>query len=360
MDNLDLLYSSLYQNQSITVYSPNIPRVPHHLSIALNRMDIREMNDLLEVEWRELFQTINKIAEIYYHFFSISGFVIALFEKAQTGHRDRFVIELIPHLPGFNKIKNIADKFDCYRYLFFRDAPLTALSYPTPQKTIDEHRDCWKWAFQTTVPPIPFNAFQISFPFIRAESHLEEAKAILRQHLLELFEQPGGRATMKLLPSEIPLVADIVRVSECAFCNLDIIQKQRVCEYQSAQILYNIRKGEKPGCNFLALPKRHTEKVYGLTSSEILDLLVLSKALIRVLKKMHPTHEVVSYIQDDPSVGQTVFHQHIQIVSINPKTFCYSWTLQSLFPNGRVSDVEMEQVTLEFREKLKEELPGCS
>ena len=65
---------------------------------------------------------------------------------------------------------------------------------------------------------------------------------------------------------------------------------------------------------------------------------------------------MITYIQDDPAVGQTVFHSHEQVVSVNPRTIALSWTLMSLYPNGSVTDEEMYQVKEEYGQKMQEKI----
>ncbi len=87
---------------------------------------------------------------------------------------------------------------------------------------------------------------------------------------------------------------------------------------------------------------------------------IVRKALVEVLKESHPNQEVVIYIQDDPAIGQTVFHSHEQVVSIDPETIALSWTLMSLYPSGNVSDEEMLQVREEFGLKMQKKIKEIS
>lgn len=64
--------------------------------------------------------------------------------------------------------------------------------------------------------------------------------------------------------------------------------------------------------------------------------------------------EVIIYPQDDPSVGQTVFHSHEQVVAADPKTIDLSWTMMSLYSRGNVSSEEMLKVREEFGLKLQQ------
>ena len=65
--------------------------------------------------------------------------------------------------------------------------------------------------------------------------------------------------------------------------------------------------------------------------------------------------EVIIYTQDDPSVGQTVFHSHEQVVAINPETASLAWTAMSLAP-ASVSPEEMARICKEFGLKLQRKM----
>ena len=157
------------------------------------------------------------------------------------------------------------------------------------------------------------------------------------------------------MPTEVPDVVKSVTVGKCAFCDDTVINRQLVYEYEDISVFYNMRKGVKAGTCFIILPKRHIEKVYGLTPSEVHNIGIVRKALVEVLKETHPECEVIIYTQDNPSTGQTVFHTHEQVVAIDPKTIALTWTMMSLYPNN-VSNEEMLQIRREFSLKLQQKI----
>lgn len=346
-----LLNTEVFKGKTISVFCPETPRVPHHLAIAFHRKEIQEIANVTEEENRELFATIKKVAEIY-KTASIQGFVVAF---------KRDVVEILPHLPGFQEIKNIADKVDCNRHVLFPNANLSPVVYAIGKEAIAAQAAFWHEAFQRKSIPLTEKEIKISFPYIRKQSHQKEAEQILQQHLLELLQDRGGKIEENLSAGPIPMPAELsseveeIEVRSCAFCEEKVIEKQLVYEYKDILVFYNIRKGAKPGSNFLILPKRHTEKVYGLTPEEIEEIRVVRKALSEVLKEIHGG-EVVIYIQDDPATGQTVFHSHEQMVAVDPKTMPLSWTLMCVYPGGNVCEEEMLKVRSEFGEKLREKL----
>lgn len=351
----NLLKKELYKTAELTVYYPEAPRVPHHLTIALNRREIKGIADVHEAENTMLFATIKKITEIY-KTLSIQGFVIAQYDTPQAGHGGRYVVEIIPHLPGFHGMKNIVDKVDCNRYVLFREANLSPLRYSIKKEEIDQHVLVWRAAFMQEHPPL-----QESETKVKKDAYQDEAENILYHQLIELLQDKGGRlekssAFEGIMPTEIPDHVQSVTVEKCHFCDREVIQRQLVYEHESILVFYNLRKGAQAGTSFLLLPKRHTEKVYGLTYQEISQMALVRKALVDVLKEKHPSHEVIVYTQDDPSVGQSVFHSHEQIVAIDPQTIALAWTVMSLDPSVKVTEEEMQAVCAEFGSKLHQKI----
>ncbi|MBI5273005.1 MAG: HIT domain-containing protein [Chlamydiia bacterium] len=356
----NLLKTEVYHTGALTVFCPETPRVPHHLTIAFNRRDIKGFADITGEENAELFATIKRVAEIY-KTVSVRGFVIAQFDTPQDGHLGRCVVELIPHLPGFSDVKNIVDKVDCNRYVLFRGANISPVPYRIRKASVLQQSMFWQAAFQKQHPPLVESDTQITLPYTRKESHQAEAEKVLFHQLVEIFQDAGARISNVPLfearmPNRVPETVKSVTTTKCAFCDTAVIERQLVHEYEDVNIFYNIRKGAKPGSCFLILPKRHTEKVYGLNSSEIHNIGVVRKALAEVIKETHPGCEVIVYIQDDPAVGQTVFHSHEQVVAVDPKTMALTWTIMSLYPSGYVSDEEMLKVRKEFGAKLGQKI----
>lgn len=356
----NLLKTEVYRTGVLTIFYPETPRVPHHLTMVFNRKEIKGFADITEEENGELFATIKKIAEIY-KTVSVQGFVIAQFDTPQDGHLGRCVVELIPHLPGFESVKNIVDKVECNRYVLFRGANISPVPYRMSQEVVLQQAMFWQAAFQKQHPPLAESDTQIVFPYTRKESHQAESNEVLHHQLIQILQDAGATVLgappfEASMPTQVPEVVNSVTVAKCPFCDDTVIARQLVHEYEDVNVFYNMRKGAKPGSCFLVLPKRHTEKVYGLNSSEIRNIGVIRKALAEVLKETHPGCEVIVYIQDDPSIGQTVFHSHEQVVAVDPKTIALTWTMMSLYPSGNVSDEEMRGVREEFGAKLGQKI----
>ncbi|MDR3624506.1 MAG: HIT domain-containing protein [Chlamydiales bacterium] len=358
----NLLETEVFKGKTLTVFFPETPRVPHHLAIALERFDIRGVASVSKEENAELFATIKKITEIY-QVKQIQGFVVAQFDTPQEGHLNRYVIEVIPHLPGFGGIKHTVDKVGCNRQVLFRSANLSPLTYGITRDEVLEQVDFWKLAFQQEHEPVDEASTRLTFPYSRHESYQLEAEKVLYRHLIELLEDRGGVVKEEIffeekISIEVPETVKAVTSAICAFCEPTIVERQLVYRHNGVSVFYNMRKSPKAGSAFLILPNRHTEKVYNLTQEEIDDIFIVRRALVEVLKDAHPECEVVIYTQDSPAVGQTVFHSHEQVVAIDPKTIALTWTMASLCPSGCVLDEEMRRIREEFSLKLEAKIQG--
>ena len=159
------------------------------------------------------------------------------------------------------------------------------------------------------------------------------------------------------MPTEIPETVKTIKISKCVFCDPTIVQRQLVYKYKGILVLYNIRKGEKPGCCFLILPERHNYRAYGLSPEEIDTIHTVRRALVEVVRESHPDSEVIVYVQETSPVGKTVFHHHEQLVAVNRETIPLYWTLMSLHPTGSVSAEEMLKVRGEFHAKMQAKTP---
>lgn len=351
----DLFKWKLQETPSWTLFMPESPRVPHHLVLRLQR-DVRSITEISPEENRALFSLIRRCAEIYSHVFSIQGFVISRYDTPQRRHEGRCVVELLPQLVEHNA-KNLADKIDSNRYVLFGNENLTPARYDMVGVTDDV--DAWQKALSEEHPPLSRRS--VEYPTTRADAYIEVSQRILRQHIMEFLHDRGGivpfHAERLEIPTALPESVKTIALAKCFFCEQSVLDRQTVLEYNGIVVLYNMRKGTKPGCNFLILPKEHHQKTYALSEEQIDAMAAVRQALVQVLKEAHPERDVFIYTQDDPSVGQTVFHHHEQVVAFDPKIDPFAWTVSSLFPSKEgMSAEEMQEVTEEFREKLLEKL----
>lgn len=269
------------------------------------------------------------------------------------------MVELIPHLPGFSKIKNNVDKVRSNEHVLFRGIPLSQVFYPMSPHEIEEHVGQWKSELGKQQAPLKKEELAIPLPFSRHECYGPEATQLNYRHFTEALESVGADVSAKppiirAVPTQIPENTKAVPIEKCAFCNPEIIKTQNVFEHNGIVVLYNRRKGDKPGLNFLILPERHTERVYGLTDEEVQNIAYARRLLTLVLQESHEGYEVIEYTQDTPAVGQTVPHTHEQLIAVDPGRIAVTWTAQSLYPPGSVDNQEMEKIIQEFSKKLQE------
>ncbi len=353
---VSLLETPIYLGQYLTVFYPKTPKVPYHLCIAFNR-NINGLVDVSFEENQELFQVVEKITQIYQSH-QIDGFVLLQYNTPQEGHQNRFVIEVVPHLPGFKEVKNNCDKLEMNRYMLFRSAPITALNYPYDEKEIKKDLRVLTKAFKREIISFHSEDQNLNYPRKRYESHTLESQQLLNEHLIELMQHHHASAEnipiFSTLPTQVPGDVKTIEIQKCFFCDEVIIAKQCIFETEHAYLFYNMRQFAPNGDAFLILPKRHAEKTAETNEQEREDIFKLRQALIKVLLELRPDNQILVYIQDNPATGQTVFHHHEQLVCFDPKTIAFSWTLMSLFPIANIADIEMKNAQEKFSKLIKQ------
>lgn len=356
-------YIKLYENEFLTAYYPQNPRVPHHITIVMNS-DSSGIDELSLSEYQSLHAFIKKVNEIYVNQLNLDGYVIAEYSHPQKRHDGKCVVELLPNYESSTGVRNFLDKYDSNRYVLFNDEPLTTLADSIVSSEYQKQVNFWQQELVKEQEPLPLsklNSLQLPVPM--KDSHMKESQLLGWCHLIEVLEQRGAhvinRPQTHYLATKESQDTRAWSINKCAFCDTDIVKKQLVCEYNDLMVLYNVRKTPEPGSLFLIVPKRHVEKTYSLTADEIEHMHTLKTALIHVLEKKHPKTNVIIYTQDGASVGQTVPHTHNQVLAANPDQIALTWTMISLNYNTnpeKVSDQEMQAVTQEYRQLLEEEL----
>ena len=104
-----------------------------------------------------------------------------------------------------------------------------------------------------------------------------------------------------------------------AFCNQKIIEKQRVFEGRTVNILYNYAPIGKEKLHFLIVPKEHHVKFSDLTMEEYEETMKLSQKLINFYKSKG-IKTVYLFDKSGTEAGQTVPHWHEHVVFTATKT----------------------------------------
>ncbi len=361
-----LFFSTLFSDENFNVFYPEFPRMDHHLVIQIKNPSDKFIG-FEEDKQLKLHQLINKISEIYAHKLNITGFVTAQYTEPQARHEGKEIVELIPHHPAHGESRNFLDKVDSNRYVLFDHANISPIDYQVSQKSRDEQIAFWKNELQIDQEPLLEKTLNRNFPTQLVDSYFDTCTEYLIQSLIQLFAKTGAKVEnfsqhrFSLATDCSETIYKTVNVAKCAFCNPETIEKQQVFEYKEMVILYNFRKMAYPGTSFLILPKRHIEKSYSLTDEEIKAGALLKRALTNALRAKYPDFDVYFYNQQGASVGQTVFHTHEQVVSLENKSAAFLWTMLSLSYNpgnvsAGVSLEEMKFITSEFRELIEGEI----
>ncbi len=311
----------IYKGQGVEVYYPGEPRVRHHLWIVLERPVV----SFLEVSKDELIQmkhVENTIRKILSEQFELSS-IIAQSNQPQPGQiPDRFTIEVIPGRADSKTVHNVLDKTDCNSYVIFRDQFTAAL--PPPIETESQNDiEFWKKALSNASA----NCFskETAHQPIKAWTQVQTNLALAKRKLIDDFYQVLIENNLHIertsLPHETldePLVSD---KSGCSFCIEKVVQSQKVYETNLSYLLYNY-KSAIPGSHFLIVPKRHVHDCADLREDEIQDMQELAQKLTLALQIEKNRSDVKMYIQDGPTVGQTVPHVNMHVL-LTPSTLKY-------------------------------------
>lgn len=107
-----------------------------------------------------------------------------------------------------------------------------------------------------------------------------------------------------------------------AFCDPKVINKQRVLEGKSVNVLYNYAPigfgGER--LHFLITPKEHRTKFTDLTQQEYLEATELAQKLMRHFKQTRKAEDIYLFHKTGIDAGQTVPHWHMHLIVTANKT----------------------------------------
>lgn len=111
-----------------------------------------------------------------------------------------------------------------------------------------------------------------------------------------------------------------IQVSNDAFCRQEIIQKQRVYEGNSIELLYNYAPlgfgSDQEKLHFLVIPKKHKERFEKLSLEEYVEAMEVAQKLSAFLEEKKQCAQVHLFHKNGPSVGMTVPHWHLHIVGV--------------------------------------------
>lgn len=144
-------------------------------------------------------------------------------------------------------------------------------------------------------------------------------------------------------------------MSQCPFCNNEIIDTQSIYSTDKVNVLYNIRPGKNYG-RCLATPKRHVETLAELTEEEAKELFAVVWLISKKLRtELNPI--AMNYgFNEGEFAGQSVPHLHFHIM---PRYKDDGMPEYHLFhrPDDKKRNLtpeEMSKYVNEFRKLLKE------
>jgi diadenosine tetraphosphate (Ap4A) HIT family hydrolase len=213
-------------------------------------------------------------------------------------------MEIIPTgFGGSQGIMDAVEKSAMIEYIYYNQFSVRSIS-PENLLLLKEKLHAFEPSFQQDKPQEGVWSQKIA--------HHEEALRLNLQSIYDFFVQTGAIVEGEMPPlasSENGVLEIQIDREKCAFCYPKVIQKQIVCEWKDVY-LFMSHKPVSPYGNFLILPKRH-QCAWDLTPEETIASFELIVALKQVLQETTGCDDWVCYVQDGPSVGQTVPHTHI-------------------------------------------------
>ena len=99
---------------------------------------------------------------------------------------------------------------------------------------------------------------------------------------------------------------------DCPFCDVSVIERQKIWETEQEIVLYNIRPANKGQC--LVAPKRHVTSIHDLPDDEVKSLFQTVKRVAGKLKQyLNPTGFNYGF-NEGSYAGQSVMHLHFHVL----------------------------------------------
>ncbi|MCH1429535.1 MAG: HIT family protein [Chlamydiales bacterium] len=109
-------------------------------------------------------------------------------------------------------------------------------------------------------------------------------------------------------------------VGNDVFCNQKIVQKQRVYEGNTVELLYNYAPlgfgSDQEKLHFLIIPKKHKDRFEKLSLEEYTEAMEVAQKLSAFLEKEKHCAQVHLFHKNGASVGMTVPHWHLHVVGV--------------------------------------------
>lgn len=341
----------LWKDDYTSIYYPGVSRVAGHILVVLNA----PKNGLSEVSSEDalkLRKTVNRVLQVQREKFHLTNTVIAQWNERQAGQPSRFTVEVIPCRADSNDVHNALDKMLSNNYVLFRGMYPYLSETETSQKREEEIAK-WKLALQdaeSKIVEIP--SIDPVMDWTQVQTHRWDAGYDLFNNFYETLLRQGLNVE-RTVTSETLDEPDILITPKrgCAFCIPKVIDYQKVFESELCYVFYNF-KPAVPGAHFLISPKRHLQFSHNLLAEEIRDMHELAQKLTKALEIKYGRKDVKMYIQDGPSVGQTVPHSHMHLM-LTPDPVKYMLFSLNYDQEIPIPAEEMKRVTTEMKALLE-------
>lgn len=99
--------------------------------------------------------------------------------------------------------------------------------------------------------------------------------------------------------------------NNCPFCS-PVVEKATFAESNNFRAVYNIAPILPGHC--LIIPKNHLSSLLDIPTTDMTEMMLFSRKIIRVLSKAFGTSSYDWTIQEGQPAGQTIEHLHIHII----------------------------------------------
>lgn len=154
------------------------------------------------------------------------------------------------------------------------------------------------------------------------------------------------------------LAAPAAVVKPCAFCSVEVLDRQTLYQGSTVAVLNNYRPLQ-PG-HVLIIPQRHIARFDQLTMEEHEEMRYTINKVQKAFEKVYGTDEYLLSLQNGPKAGQTVPHLHFHMIprtKSNVITKLKLWgtmLTNTEFLTSSLNDEQLELAYRPLREALEE------
>lgn len=327
----------LFDDGQVSVFMPVNLRVPNQVTVVLNK----NIDDIEEVGTEDLItlrQMVNRVRLIMKDHLSLPDAV----ESINFSQKYFFAEDIIPCRIDTQDVLDSVDSVDCMGQILYNQEFAYTYTCPTESERHAQIRH-WKLFLESVEDP-EFSTNKTNEPikpWTLVRTKKTQASRILLDRLYTQATKAGIEIEReKLAFTEDDQDQDTSLKKTCHFCLDHVITAQKIHETSFSYLLFH----HKPESDhhFVIAPKRHVRSITNLRDEEIIDMDVLTIKLVQAMKASFPTEDVIAYIQDGPSVGQSAPHVHKHILT-RPSPLRHTFRLLNGDKEPSLSPEEMQQ-----------------